>query len=137
MAGAAVVLVPFAAVGWLYLLRSGGLLGWGPRVAGALPLQQLAGDDAQPLARFLAAWIAAGVAVGLTLARTTRRSRAVRAAVVGAWCVVVLVITGAASDAAAISGAVPSHLTAQLGRSGLWLAAAVAAIGAALPRRAA
>jgi hypothetical protein len=40
-----------AGVGWLYLLRDAGLLGVGPRVRDALPLQQLAGDDGQPLLR--------------------------------------------------------------------------------------
>jgi hypothetical protein len=129
VAGVAVV----AGVGWLYQLRATGLLGAGPRLAGALPLQQLAGDDAQPLLRMAAAWLPAGALAGLALGRLghVRRPLLVTA-VLG---VVLLVVTGAASDAIASSLTFSSRLVAQLGHPAVWVATALLAIGAGLALR--
>jgi hypothetical protein len=128
VAGLAVV----AGVGWLYLLRSSALFGAGPRLQGALPLQQLAGDDAQPLLRMAAAWLPAGAVGGLALSRLARvRHPALVTAGVGA---VLIVLSGAASDAVA-QGSLSlwrSRLLPQLGHPGTLAAIALLAIGAAL-----
>lgn len=128
-----------AAVGWLYVLLDAPAVAVGPRVAGALPLQQLAGNAAQPLLALAIVWIPAGAVAALALAAGTglgRGRRAVACAVVG-W--VTLVLVGAVSDAAAISESVASHLPAQLSRAGTWVAVLLMAAGALLvgaaPRR--
>jgi len=131
----AVVVAVVAGVGWLYALRGVGALSVGPGVAGALPLQQLAGDDAQPLLRLGVAWIPAGAIAALALASGSRLSptrRTVGVALVG-W--LLLVLAGAASDAAAVSASVPSHLPEQLARTGTWVAVALMAVGATVIRR--
>lgn len=127
------MLAVFAATGWLYLLRSGGVLGWGPHVRGSLPLEQLAGDDDQPLARLLAAWAPAGGLAGAALA-AAGLGRAARAAAVGASALVALMLAGALSDAVSISESFASHLPAQPGRPGTWVAAALMGAAATLPR---
>jgi hypothetical protein len=124
-----------AAVGWLYLIRGVGALALGPRVKGALPLQQLAGDDAQPLARMGLAWVPAGVAAALALSAGSALSPLARAVAIACACWIVLVLAGAVSDAAAISASVPSHVPDQLTRAGTWTAVALMFTGALLVRR--
>ena len=51
-----------AGIGWLYVLEKAHVLGLGPRMSGALPLEELASRGAQPLTRMAAAWIPAGIA---------------------------------------------------------------------------
>jgi hypothetical protein len=72
----------FAGTGWLYLLRSVGWLGLGPRIGDALPLLQLAGYDNQPLVRVLIAWLLAGVLVGAVL-KLSPVSRSLLAGILG------------------------------------------------------
>jgi hypothetical protein len=122
------------AVGWLYLLRDLGALRLGPDVAGALPLQQLAGGDAQPLLRLALAWIPTGAVAARALAAGTALTPRLRAAAVALVAWVLLVVVGAVSDAAAISASVPSHLPAQLARPGTWVAAGLMLAGALLVR---
>jgi hypothetical protein len=128
-----------AGVGWLYLIRGSGLLGAGPRLQGALPLQQLAGDDGQPLLRMAAAWLPAGAVAGLTLRRVGRVRRPVL--VTAGVGVALLALTGAASDAVAAGSLslTSSRLLPQLGHPGVLAALVLLAIGAALaaelPRR--
>ena len=56
----AIALVTSLATGWLYLLR-GGVAHWpGPRVADALPLDELPGHDRVPLILYVAAFSLAG-----------------------------------------------------------------------------
>lgn len=129
------MLAVVAGVGWLYLLRGVGALGIGPKIAGALPLEQLAGGAAQSLLRLVVAWVPAGVAAGLALAIGTRLSPSRRAAALALLAWVLLVVTGAASDAAAISASVQSHLPAQLTRAGTWVAVALMTGGALLEGR--
>jgi hypothetical protein len=132
-----VILAVLGATGWLYLLRDVGALDAGPRVSGALPLQQLAGEDAQPLLRVVLAWLPAGVVAGLGLARLTYLGVVARAGVVALTAGLLLVGAGAAEDAAAISDPVPSHLLAQLQRPGNWAAFVLLVTGSFLagPRR--
>lgn len=134
------ILCVLAGLGWLYALRDLKLLAAGPHVSGALPLQQLAGNADQPLARVLVAWLPAGLVAGWLLGRAVR-SAVVTAVTVGVLAWVLLLFGGAASDAIAISDVVAHHVWAQLGRGGLWVATAcmvtgsLVAAGSARPRR--
>lgn len=122
-----------AGLGWLYLARSIDALAIGPRVPGALPLQQLAGDDDQPLLRIIVAWIPAGATCAVVLDAGTQLSRRARATGVAVTGWLVLVLTGALSDAAAIFASVLGELAAQLGRPGTWTASLLLALGALAP----
>ena len=89
---AAVLLVTTMATGWLYLLRPH-IAAWpGPRVADALPLDELPGADGVPLAGYLAAFAIAAVLLGL-VARAARLNRLTAAlslaAGTGAWLLTV------------------------------------------------
>ena len=89
---AAVLLVTTMATGWLYLLRPH-IAAWpGPRVADALPLDELPGTDGVPLAGYLAAFALAAVMLGL-VARAARLNRLTAAlslaAGTGAWLLTV------------------------------------------------
>ncbi len=135
-AAAVAVAAVFAGLGWLYLLFKAGLVGWGPDLGGALPLQQLAGSADQPVVRLAAAWLPAGAIVGVVLARLTSwRHPGVVAGVIAA---LLLTLTGAASDAVANSQALAPHLLAQLGHPGLiasvLLMAAAVAVASHLTR---
>jgi hypothetical protein len=118
-----------AGVGWLYLIREAGILVLGPRVRGALPLEQLARADGQALARLLLAWIPAGIAGGLVVAARTRLGAAAQVAVI-AW--LLLFVAGALSDAVADSTPVADHLGDQLTRPGTLVAVGLIAAGALL-----
>jgi hypothetical protein len=131
-AAGVMVVVTLAGVGWLYLLRAGHLLGVGPRLGEALPLQRLAGSDAQPLGRVVAAWLPAGVVAGVALRALGVRRRAWRAVAAGLACALLLVVFGAAADAITETDPLGAHLGAQPGRLAIWLAAALVAVGAAL-----
>jgi hypothetical protein len=130
LACAAVPLAVVAGLGWLYLLREVRALAVGPAVAGALPLEQLAHRDAQPILRLIVAWIPTGACAAAALEAGTRRPWAVRALAVGLVGWVVLVAGGAVSDAAADSSSVVGHLSAQLARPGTWAATVLLATGA-------
>ncbi len=120
-------------IGYSYLLRHVSVLRVGPSVGGALPLQQLAGDAAQPLGRMLAAWLPAGAVAGRVLVDL---ARPVRGAVAGTVAALLLVAAGAASDAVAISDPFGGHLLPQLTRPGNLVAVAAFAGGSvAIPRR--
>jgi len=133
----AALLAAPSAIGLLYLLRDARVAGLGARLAGALPLQQLAGDAAQPLARVATASASAGLAAGLALGLLTRvrRLRVVAAAGALAWAV--LVVAGAASDAVASSLRFAPRVPAQLGHAGLWAETAALLAGLLLGLRAA
>jgi hypothetical protein len=123
------VLAVVAGTGWLYLLRGTTALALGPRVAGALPLQQLAGQDAQPLLRVATAWLASGFAAGVMMARLTGLARGAGTALAAALAALLLVVAGAASDAVAVSEPVVQHLAPQLQRPGVWVASGLLAVG--------
>ncbi|HEV3295391.1 MAG TPA: phosphatidylglycerol lysyltransferase domain-containing protein [Streptosporangiaceae bacterium] len=70
----AIMLVTSMATGWLYWLRAG-VAGWpGPRVADALPLDELPGQDRIPFVVCAGVFAVAGVMLGL-LARALRLDR--------------------------------------------------------------
>jgi hypothetical protein len=127
------VVVVAAAIGWMYLLRGAGLLPWGPAVPAALPLQQLAGSDAQPLLRVAAAWIPAGAVAALVL-RRAGVGKVSRLVLTGVLVTALLIVAGAVSDAAAVSGSVTSHVTGQFSREGTWAATGLMMLGALLVR---
>ncbi|MEA2275856.1 MAG: hypothetical protein QOC78_816 [Solirubrobacteraceae bacterium] len=128
-----VVAATAAGVGWLYLLRDLGALAAGPRVPASLPLQRLAGGDAQPLVRVAVAWLSAGLAAGVALTMITELSRAARALAIAAIAWVVLFASGAASDAITASEPLGGHVWPQLDRSATWLACGLMALAALIP----
>lgn len=135
VAGFVVVLATaLAGIGWLYTLRKTGALDAGPRLHEALPLQRLAGDAAQPVLRLVVAWLPAGLVAGLALRAVGFRHRVVRVLWAFALTAVLLGAAGAASDAITASESLGRHLSAQPGRVAIWLAAALVAAGAAIPR---
>lgn len=121
-----------AGTGWLYLLRDVRELAVGPHLKGALPLQQLAGADAQPLVRMAAAWLTTGIALGIALATVTRLRRSARALFTAVVSAVLLVATAAASDAIARNETVGYNLHGALSQAGVWVAAALLAVGVLL-----
>lgn len=76
-----------AASGWLYLVH-GGHKAAEPRLADALPLDELSGHAAAPLALFLAVWLSAAVLLGV-IARLVKADRLTAALLlalgVGTW----------------------------------------------------
>jgi lysyl-tRNA synthetase class 2 len=116
-------------LGLLYLLRNEGLLPPGRRLAGALPLQALAGGAAQPLVRVTVAFALAGAAAGLLLGLLTRVRPWRLAAAAGALAWALLVLGGAASDAVENSGRVVPRLVPQLRHHGLWAELAALLLG--------
>jgi hypothetical protein len=133
VAGLALVLLAVCAgMGWLYLLREAGALDAGPRLSGALPLEQLARGDDQSLLRVAVAWVPAGVAAGFALAWATRWGRGRRALAVGLLGFVVLFATGAVSDAVAVNETVASKLGDQFSHGGIWIEVACLVIGSLL-----
>ena len=88
----AIALVTSLATGWLYLLRAGVTHWPGPRVADALPLDELPGHDRIPLVIYIVAFGIAGVTLGF-VARAARLDRLTAglalAAGTGAWLLLV------------------------------------------------
>jgi hypothetical protein len=128
----------FAGVGILYLIR-GAALGFGPGVRGALPLEQLAGQDAQPLSHMVIAWVPAGFAAGIALASLTKLGAAARTVSLTALAAVSLLLAGALADSIAVNDPLSPHIAPQLTRGGTWIAVALFAAGSLcaglLPRR--
>ncbi|MEA2475304.1 MAG: hypothetical protein QOE06_3219 [Thermoleophilaceae bacterium] len=121
-----------AGVGWLYLLRGTGALAAGPKLAGALPLEELAGRGAQPLLRMAVAWIPAGFAMGAALALGTRLRPAWVAVSTALLSFLILGSTTTASEAVSRNELFTQHLRSSLTRAGLWAAVAFAVIGSLL-----
>ena len=129
----AVAGVTCAGIGWLYLLRHAGALAGGPDLTDALPLQRLAGGDAQPLARIAVAFLPAGIVAGFVLRAAGFRRRVPRALGMLAGCAVLLMALAAAADTITASERLSDHLVQQPQRPAIWLAAALVAAGAAIP----
>ena len=121
-----------AGVGWLYLLRDVRAFASGPSMAGALPLEELAGAGSQPLLRMAVAWLPAGFAAGLALALCTRMRTTFVALSSGVVAFVVLFLSTAASEAVSRNEHVSAHLGPALDRTGVWTATALMIIGALL-----
>ncbi len=129
------LLAPVAGVGLVYLLRDAAIAGSGPRVSGALPLEQLAGADAQPLLRMVVAWIPIGIAVGGLIAVFTRSAWWLALAVLVLVAGVVLVVSGGMSNALTNNLPLTSELSTPLSDAGTWLALGLLVIGAAIGER--
>ncbi|MGZ4271123.1 MAG: hypothetical protein ACXVFN_13685 [Solirubrobacteraceae bacterium] len=125
-----VIVAVAAAIGWLYLLREWHALGAGRRFAGALPLERLARGDAQPLARLAVAWLPAGAAAGVALGAIGIRTRMVRALTVAVVAWLTIFLTSAASEAITGSTRLSEHLSPVAGRTAVWLATGLMALGA-------
>lgn len=104
----------------------------GPKVAGALPLEELAARGSQPLVRMAIAWLPAGFAAGLALVLSTRLRPAAVAVASGALALLILGSTTAASEAVARSESFSEHIRPALHRSGLWTAVVFTVIGSIL-----
>lgn len=118
-----------AGTGWVYLMRELHVLTLGPRLGGALPLQQLAGGDAEPLIRMTVAWLPAGVAAGIALGALTRLPRIARALVAGVVSLALLILASALSDSIAQNDGMREHISAALSRSAIWFALALLVAG--------
>jgi len=125
-----VALVVVAATGWLYTLRNLEALRVGPHVSGALPLQQLARSDDQPLLRLIVVWVPAGALAAALLSRWARMSAPAVLASIVAIAFVLLVLAGAMSDAVAISESVRGHIASQFTRAGTLVAVVLMLVGA-------
>lgn len=112
----------FAGIGILYLIRDESVLRIGPMVPGALPLEQLAGRDGQPLAHMVIAWVPAGLVAGLALTSLTRLGAVAKAACLAVLSAVTLLLAGALSDSIAVNDPLSPHLAPQLSRAGTWIA---------------
>jgi hypothetical protein len=137
----AVIVAVVTGTGWLYLLRGVHGLAFGPHFQGALPLQQLAGGDTQPLGRMVAAWLPTGLALGMALTVLTRIPRWARATIAAVGAAILLLAAAAVSDAVAQNDAVRAHVSATFGYGGVWLSVALVALGVLVappwaPRRA-
>ena len=119
----------FAGVGILYLIHQTGAFGIGPRVHHALPLEQLAGKDSQPLFHVLIAWVPAGFVAGLALIALTRFGTVARTASLTVLAALILLLAGAISDSVAVNDPLSPHLAPQLSRGGTWIAVAFFALG--------
>ena len=129
--GAAAILACSAAVlGLLYTMRQLGWLAVGPPVPDALPLLQLAGFDAQPLARVLVATLLVGLALGVVLIRVERRRRVVLVAV---FALFVMLLGSDASYALARNLRLGPILLNRSPAVGPCLEALVLALASALP----
>jgi hypothetical protein len=129
------VIAPAAGIGLLYLLRQAGVASLGPRPAGALPLEQLASADAQPLARMALAWLPVGLAVGALIAAFTRTSRAWSLALMTLVAAIVLVTSGGVSESVENNESLTAHLAAPLGLAGTWVSLVLLVIGALVGAR--
>lgn len=130
LVAAALLVVSLAALGLLYGLRQLRLFAVGPRVSDALPLLQLAGFDAQPLARVLAATLLAGLVLGLALIRVDRRRRVV---LVGVFGLLVMLTGSDASYALARNLRLDQSLLNHAPGLGPWLEAVLLTAGSAVP----
>jgi len=124
------VIVPVAGIGLLYLLRNADVANFGPKPAGALPLEQLASADAQPLARMALAWIPVGLAAGAVIAVFTSRSRLLSLALMTLVAGIVLVTSGGVSEAIENNESLAQHLTSPVALAGTWVALLLLVIGA-------
>ncbi len=135
VAWTAALLAIAGGTGVLYLLRGGGLLAAGPHVSGALSLQQLAGDAAQPLARVALAFGGAGLVAGIAVGALTRLSAEAGALIAATLCWLVEIAAGAGGDAIANSIRFWPRVAPQLDRQASWVAGGLVLFSAYLAIR--
>ena len=127
----AIVLAPLAAAGWLYWVRAR-VVGWpGPRVADALPLDELPGHDSVPLIVCVAAFAASGLMLGLA-ARAVRLDRLTAAWALAAGTGIWLLAIDAVSLFVVRQVPAAQALRAAAGLQPVYIAAALAGAGGAL-----
>ncbi len=129
LVAAALIVGSVTAIGLLYELRQLRLLAIGPGVPDALPLLQLAGFAAQPLARVTAATLIAGLVLGLALVRVDRRRRLV---LVGVFAQLVMLLGSDASYALARNLRFDEVLLHRSPGLGPWLEAVLLTAGSSL-----
>jgi enterochelin esterase-like enzyme len=128
----AVGVCSLVAVGLLYSLRGLPPLALGPSVRDALPLLQLAGFDAQPLAATVVASLAAGAVLALALRRARRSVRLGLVAILGP---LLLVVASDASFALARNLRLSDVLLNRAPGIGPWIEGLLLAAGSAAVRR--
>ncbi len=121
-----------AACGWFYVVRATGIPG--PRVAEALPLDELAKRSSAPLLWFTLVWLGAGLILGYA-ARWARLRRSVAAFVLALAAGFFLYVTTGVSLAVTrqVSLRAALHVTERMGA--IYLAAAVVGLAVALVAR--
>ena len=130
LGAAALVVCSGAALGLLYTMRQLRWLAVGPPIPDALPLLQLAGFDAQPLARVLVAALLAGLALGAALIRVERQRRVI---FVGVFALFVMLVGSDASYALARNLRLGPVLLGRSPALGPSLEALLLALASALP----
>lgn len=120
--------VGVAATGWLYLLRPELP---GPRVAGALPLDELSRRASVPLLWFLLVWSGAGLCVGL-YARWARMERGAAALTLGLTAGLLAYVEAGVSLAVDRQVSLRAALDVVARREAIYLPAVVVALAAAL-----
>lgn len=126
----AALLVTAAATGWLYTVAPGSALP-GPRLAEALPLDELAHHAGVPLLLFAAVWSAAGALLGL-IARSTRLDRLALGLLLALCVGACQYVADAISIAVVRQVPVQDALDRAAGLPAVYLAAALAGLGGAL-----
>jgi lysyl-tRNA synthetase class 2 len=124
------VLVPLAALGWLYLVR-GHVTLCGPTLHDALPLDELAGHDGVPLFLFLIVWSAVAVSLGL-VARAARIERLTAGILYAAVTGVTLYLTAGFSIFIVRQISMNEAFEVAGGLGEVYLGAAYAGVGGAL-----
>jgi hypothetical protein len=126
------LLAPVAGLGLVYLLRDAHIGRVGPDVGGSLPLESLAGDDAQPLVRVALAWLAVGLVAGALFVAFTRTPRVLTLVVTALIAGVVLVVNVGVSISIENNESLTTHLSRGFHEAGPWVALALLVMGAAV-----
>jgi len=121
-----------AGTGTLYELHAHGLLAVGPRVPESLPLEALAGHDAQPVVRTASAWASVGAAAGVCAAALESQRFPTALGLFAIGAAGALVGGGALSDALTQNQPLTGHLLPQLASGAVAFAWGALVCGAAL-----
>ena len=127
----AIVLAPLATAGWLYWVRASAASWPGPRIADALPLDELPGHDSVPLVVCVVAFAVSGLMLGL-VARAVRLERLTAAWALAAGTGIWLLVIDAVSLFVVRQVPAAQALRAAAGLQPVYIAAALAGAGGAL-----